>query len=275
MAPGGPDPYARAADGSALDPAAFQAALRADPEKLAALEADPVLRDVLLGSDVPAMQALLQQAHQARRGGAWRCAALRGRWPQPCTPQLRSSTQHAARGRSCWQSCRACLPQNLCIASWSVHAIQAMHSPHPPAPHHPAPGCPRNACVQAQQAQAKDAGRWMAERSVDAQRASATVCGYRGSVLGLRPFPGLAQATPLMSCLSPSHVIGRLPGGRLLAKTRGINDATQCTGALSSKTCQVPRDTAQLYAQLAASGLQYGPAFRLLRNVHVPDTSSS
>lgn len=36
----------------------------------------------------------------------------------------------------------------------------------------------------------------------------------------------------------------------------------------------VPRDTVQLYEQLAASGLQYGPAFRLLRNVHVPDTSS-
>jgi hypothetical protein len=32
----------------------------------------------------------------------------------------------------------------------------------------------------------------------------------------------------------------------------------------------VPRDTAQLYAQLADAGLQYGPAFRLLRNVHVP-----
>ncbi|WIA28405.1 hypothetical protein OEZ86_010951 [Tetradesmus obliquus] len=37
----------------------------------------------------------------------------------------------------------------------------------------------------------------------------------------------------------------------------------------------VPRDTVQLYQQLAASGLQYGPAFRLLRNVHVPDTSSA
>eukprot|EP00884_Botryococcus_braunii_P008144 jgi/Botrbrau1/17330/Bobra.0015s0076.1 len=33
----------------------------------------------------------------------------------------------------------------------------------------------------------------------------------------------------------------------------------------------VPRDTVQLYAQLRESGLQYGPAFRLLRNVHVPD----
>ena len=27
----------------------------------------------------------------------------------------------------------------------------------------------------------------------------------------------------------------------------------------------------QLYKQLHASGLQYGPAFRLLRNVHTPD----
>lgn len=32
------------------------------------------------------------------------------------------------------------------------------------------------------------------------------------------------------------------------------------------------RDTVQLYEQLRESGLQYGPAFRLLRNVHVPDT---
>ena len=31
------------------------------------------------------------------------------------------------------------------------------------------------------------------------------------------------------------------------------------------------RDTVQLYKQLYDSGLQYGPAFRLLRNVHIPD----
>lgn len=36
----------------------------------------------------------------------------------------------------------------------------------------------------------------------------------------------------------------------------------------------VPRDTVQLYAQLRESGLQYGPAFRLLRNVHTPDVSA-
>lgn len=65
-------------------------------------------------------------------------------------------------------------------------------------------------CGQEEQQRAHDSARRMAERSVEAQRASATV----------------------------------------------------------------PRDTVQLYQQLARSGLQYGPAFRLLRNVHVPDTTS-
>ncbi|KXZ50249.1 hypothetical protein GPECTOR_17g887 [Gonium pectorale] len=32
----------------------------------------------------------------------------------------------------------------------------------------------------------------------------------------------------------------------------------------------VPRDTVHVYKQLAEAGLEYGPAFRLLRNVHVP-----
>jgi hypothetical protein len=32
------------------------------------------------------------------------------------------------------------------------------------------------------------------------------------------------------------------------------------------------RDTVQLYQQLYDSGLQYGPSFRLLRNVHVPES---
>jgi hypothetical protein len=30
----------------------------------------------------------------------------------------------------------------------------------------------------------------------------------------------------------------------------------------------------QLYKQLYDSGLQYGPSFRLLRNVHVPDVTT-
>ena len=33
----------------------------------------------------------------------------------------------------------------------------------------------------------------------------------------------------------------------------------------------VPRDTVQLYEQMREAGLEYGPSFRLLRNVHVPE----
>mmetsp|Transcript_17323 Transcript_17323/g.30930 ORF Transcript_17323/g.30930 Transcript_17323/m.30930 type:complete len:129 (-) Transcript_17323:160-546(-) len=35
----------------------------------------------------------------------------------------------------------------------------------------------------------------------------------------------------------------------------------------------VPRDTVTIYERLHESGLQYGPSFRLLRNVHVPDAN--
>lgn len=49
---------------------------------------------------------------------------------------------------------------------------------------------------------------------------------------------------------------------------------------MTSSTQNVPagapcRDTVQIYQQLHESGLQYGPAFRLLRNVHVPDLAAS
>eukprot|EP00873_Tetraselmis_striata_P015957 jgi/Tetstr1/436221/TSEL_025066.t1 len=37
----------------------------------------------------------------------------------------------------------------------------------------------------------------------------------------------------------------------------------------------VPRDTVTIYERLHESGLQYGPAFRLLRNVHVPDDADN
>lgn len=36
----------------------------------------------------------------------------------------------------------------------------------------------------------------------------------------------------------------------------------------------VPRSTVQVYEQLFECGLEYGPAFRLLRNIHVPDTDA-
>lgn len=53
-----------ATDGSAVDPVAFQEALRADPAKLAAIEADEELRDVVLGQDTTALQALLRTIFQ-------------------------------------------------------------------------------------------------------------------------------------------------------------------------------------------------------------------
>ncbi len=56
------DPYALASDGSAADPARFQAALRGDAAKLQELEALPELQAILLGEDVEAMQLLLRQA---------------------------------------------------------------------------------------------------------------------------------------------------------------------------------------------------------------------
>ena len=48
-------------------------------------------------------------------------------------------------------------------------------------------------------------------------------------------------------------------------------------GSINTKNSYLPSpphthsDTVQLYQQLADAGLQYGPAFRLLRNVHVPE----
>ncbi|KAK2079876.1 hypothetical protein QBZ16_002271 [Prototheca wickerhamii] len=117
------DPYALNDDGTAKDPAAFRAALKADPAKLEAIQKEPEVADIVLGSDDHAFQELIKSAEKKRQ---------------------------------------------------------------------------------------ERLNRTMAERTIDAQRASAPV----------------------------------------------------------------PRDTVQLYAQLRESGLQYGPAFRLLRNVHVPDVSA-
>jgi hypothetical protein len=60
------DPLALTPDGSAADPAAFQSAVRADADKMAQLEADHDLKGVLLGGDIPAMQALLREAFKVR-----------------------------------------------------------------------------------------------------------------------------------------------------------------------------------------------------------------
>lgn len=114
-------------NGSAKDPVAFRAALRQDPQRMAALQAEPEIAAVVAGEDIAAFQAILKDAFQAEK-------------------------QRAEREN-----------------------------------------------------------KRLAERTIDAQRASAPV----------------------------------------------------------------PRDTVQIYQQLYESGLQYGPAFRLLRNVHVPDLAAA
>ena len=57
-------PFALNVDGSARDPLAFQAALKADHKKLEALQTEPETLAVMLGDDIPAMQAMLRSAFQ-------------------------------------------------------------------------------------------------------------------------------------------------------------------------------------------------------------------
>ncbi|KAK9804728.1 hypothetical protein WJX72_002440 [[Myrmecia] bisecta] len=55
--------------------------------------------------------------------------------------------------------------------------------------------------------------------------------------------------------------------------TKLHNSMAERTIDAQRASATVPRNTVQLYEQLRESGLQYGPAFRLLRNVHTPDVS--
>lgn len=196
-------PFALAADGSAKDPAAFQQALRSDAAKMQQLQQTPELQSILLGSDYEAMQKLLRQAYQV--GACCRLSATvmlsssisingsQAAWsawssPPPTAPAGQSTAPHP-------NATSLCPPLR-------IHVFLPKLFPRSHA------GSPLCCPPQAQLDKAQNAARFMAERSMDAQRASATV----------------------------------------------------------------PRDTVQLYQQLAKSGLQYGPAFRLLRNVHVPDS---
>lgn len=120
-------PYDLNENGSAKDPLAFQAALRQDEQRMAALQAEPEVAAIVTGDDIAAFQTLLKRAFQNEK-----------------------------------------------------HRVEREN-------------------------------KRLAERTIDAQRASAPV----------------------------------------------------------------PRDTVQIYQQLYDSGLQYGPAFRLLRNVHVPDLTAA
>ena len=79
------DPYALLEDGSAADPAAFREALRADPARMEALEAEPEVAKVVLGDDVDAFQELIKSVSQVRcarrraRGGRAQRASARAR----------------------------------------------------------------------------------------------------------------------------------------------------------------------------------------------------
>ena len=93
--------------------------------------------------------------------------------------------------------------------------------------------------MQEETRRAEQAARTMSERTIDAQRASAPVPRY-----------------------------GEEGGGE--AKNGDRSQQIKKTHTLPSPP-HTHSDTVQLYQQLADAGLQYGPAFRLLRNVHVPE----
>mmetsp|Transcript_8918 Transcript_8918/g.21500 ORF Transcript_8918/g.21500 Transcript_8918/m.21500 type:complete len:126 (+) Transcript_8918:48-425(+) len=50
-----------------------------------------------------------------------------------------------------------------------------------------------------------------------------------------------------------------------------LRESAERTIEAQRASATLPRDTVSIYQRLHESGLQYGPAFRLLRNVHVPD----
>lgn len=58
------DPFALNEDGTARDPAAFRAAIKADPVKMEALEKEPEVAAVVLGEDDNAFQELIKSIFQ-------------------------------------------------------------------------------------------------------------------------------------------------------------------------------------------------------------------
>jgi hypothetical protein len=60
------DPYALNDDGTAKDPAAFKAALQADPVKMESLEQEPEVAKLVLGDDLNAFQELIKSVYQVR-----------------------------------------------------------------------------------------------------------------------------------------------------------------------------------------------------------------
>ncbi len=58
------DPYDISEDGTPKDPKAYQAALRADTEKMSMLEEDPHTKKIVLEDDMHAFQELIRGAYQ-------------------------------------------------------------------------------------------------------------------------------------------------------------------------------------------------------------------
>lgn len=107
--------------------------------------------------------------------------------------------------------------------------------------------------AQAEKQRAERQNKRLAERTIDAQRASA-------------PVPRCISPMPRMNCslCHPEDVLLSHPERQRYTKIQSS----------VTKACCRRRDTVQIYQQLYESGLQYGPAFRLLRNVHVPDMAA-
>ena len=59
-------PYGLNENGSAKDPVAFRDTLRADPQRMAALQTEPEIAAVVLGDDTAALQELLKDVYQVR-----------------------------------------------------------------------------------------------------------------------------------------------------------------------------------------------------------------
>ena len=59
-------PYALDDDGTAKDPAAFQQALKSDPEKMEALKEEPESLRIVMGDDMHAFQELIKGVYQVR-----------------------------------------------------------------------------------------------------------------------------------------------------------------------------------------------------------------
>ncbi len=60
------DPYQLNDDGSAKDPAVFREALKASPEKMAALDKEPEVAAIVFGEDVTAFQELIKTTYHVR-----------------------------------------------------------------------------------------------------------------------------------------------------------------------------------------------------------------